>query len=134
MQKCNSTSVVDLWDTLQPVYDANGTGMDNYEEALFHDHVLQINHSHDPSNPLFLYYRAHVIHKPYQVPDQYLTMYKFINDTNQQYYYAMKKFIDDAVGDIVDALKKCDLWDINQLPIIGRLVCNILHTYRSRSN
>ena len=33
--KCNNTPMVDLWDTDKPATGVNGTGPDNYEEALF---------------------------------------------------------------------------------------------------
>ena len=108
---CNGTGIVDLWDTMQPAYGVNGTGTDNYEEALFHDRALEIISKHDQSKPLFLYYGAHLIHKPYQVPDQYLNMYKYINNSDRQYYHAMTKYMDDTVGDIVNSLKEHNLWD-----------------------
>ena len=110
-QICNGTNIVDLWDTLQPAYGVNGTGTDNYEESLFHDQVVHILRTHDTSKPLFLYYGAHLIHKPYQVPKQYLNMYSYINDQNRQYYHAMTKYMDDTVGDIVSVLKDRGIWD-----------------------
>ena len=110
-QVCNGTDIVDLWDTLQPAYGVNGTGTDNYEESLFHDRVVKILHTHDTSKPLFLYYGAHLIHKPYQVPKQYLDKYSYIDDQNRQYYHAMTKYMDDTVGDIVSVLKDRGLWD-----------------------
>ena len=110
-QVCNGTDIIDLWDTLQPAYGVNGTGTDNYEESLFHDRLVKILRTHDTSKPLFLYYGAHLIHKPYQVPKQYLDKYSYIDDQNRQYYHAMTKYMDDTVGDIVSVLKDRGLWD-----------------------
>ena len=62
--KCNDTSIVDLWDTDKPAHGANGTGLQHYEEALFKGHVLDVINSHDTSTPLFLYYAAHIVHGP----------------------------------------------------------------------
>ena len=70
--ECNNTQIVDLWDTDKPASNMNGTGTDHYEEALFHDRLLEIVTQHDPSEPLFLYYAPHIVHMPYQVPERYL--------------------------------------------------------------
>ena len=69
---CHKTPIVDLWDTDKPASDKNGTGEDNYEESLFKDRLLQIVTSHDPTEPLFLYFAPHIVHMPYQVPEKYL--------------------------------------------------------------
>ena len=87
VQKCNGTSVV---DTLQPaclrcmLMELEWTTIKKRCSAItFFRSIIcttQVTLSFSTIEP------SHVIHKPYQVPDQYLTMYKFINDTNQQYY------------------------------------------------
>ena len=105
---CNKTQIVDLWDGEKPANDKNGT---KYEEALFQEQLLDVINNHDPSTPLFLYYAAHIVHKPYQVPDEYLKMFDFIDNDLRQVYHAMVKYLDDVVGEIVDALKKKNLWD-----------------------
>ena len=109
---CSSTPIVDLWDTDSPATGVNGTGPDNYEEGLFKEHVLKVINSHnDPSTPLFLYYAPHIVHMPYEVPRKYLEMFSFIDDKLRQVYHAMVKYLDDNVGEIVDALKTKGLWD-----------------------
>ena len=77
---CNATPIVDLWDTDQPAHGINGTGPDNYEEGLFKERLLDILSKHDPSTPLFLYYAPNIVHKPYQVPDEYLSKFSFIDN------------------------------------------------------
>ena len=106
--KCDQTEVVDLWDTSKPASDKNGTG---YEEALFRERLLDIIAKIDPSKPFFLYYAAHIVHKPYQVPKEYLDMFKFIDNDLRRVYHAMVKYLDDVVGDVVNALKEKGLWD-----------------------
>jgi len=108
---CGKTHIVDLWDTDKPAYGLNGTGQDNYEEALFRDRVLSIINNHDPSTPLFLYYAPHEVHAPFQVPDSYLNKFSFIDNKNKKYYLAMVNYLDDVVGVIVKALKSRGLWD-----------------------
>ena len=58
--------MVDLWDTDKPATGVNGTGPDNYEEALFAERLQQVVNSHDTSTPLFLYYAPHIVHSPYE--------------------------------------------------------------------
>ena len=108
---CKGTPIVDLWDTDRPATGINGTGPDKYEEGLFIERVLQIINEHDPSVPLFLYYAPHIVHMPYEVPDKYLKMFSFIDDKLRQVYHAMVKYLDDNVGEIVNALKRKGLWD-----------------------
>ena len=105
---CNkSIKVVDLWDTDRPANDRNGT---KYEEALFQNRLLKVINNHDPSTPLFLYYGTHLIHKPYQVPKEYLKQFSFIDNKLRRVYHAMVKYLDDVVGKLVSALKRKGLW------------------------
>ena len=105
---CNNISIVDLWGFDRPASDRNGTG---YEEGLFKEQILDIIDNHDPSTPLFLYYATHAPHDPYQVPDSYLKKYSFIDYYYRQIYHAMVAYVDDAVGEIVQALKQKGMWD-----------------------
>ena len=77
---CSHTPIVDLWDTDKPTTGVNGTGPDNYEEALFAERLMQ---------PLFLYYTPHIAHAPLQVPDRYVQKFSFIDDHRHQYVHAM---------------------------------------------
>ena len=115
---CNGTHMVDLWDTDKPASDKNGTGEDNYEESLFKDRLLEIITNHDPSEPLFLYYAPHIVHAPYQVPERYLKKFDFIDDELRQVYHAMVKYLDDVVGELIQALKTKGLWD-NTLLVVS---------------
>ena len=109
--KCNNTPMVDLWDTDKPATGVNGTGPDNYEEALFAERLQQVVSNHDASTPLFLYYAPHIVHSPYEVPDRYLEKFSFIDDKRRQVYAAMVKYLDDVVGNLTSALKQRGLWD-----------------------
>ena len=109
---CNKTPMVDLWATDKPASSLNGTGPDGgYEEGLFKEQILQIIQNHDSSTPLFLYYAAHIVHRPYQVPDSYLNKFNYIDEPFRQIYHAMVNYLDDVVGEIVAALKNKGLWD-----------------------
>ena len=71
-------------------------------------------------------YAPHIVHRPYQVPEEYLKMFDFIDNELRQIYHAMIKYLDDVVGQLVSALKEKDLWG-NLLFITssdnGRPVC-----------
>ena len=75
------------------------------------ERILQIINNHDPSTPLFLYYGAHIVHRPYEVPENYLKKFDFIEELYRQVYHAMVNYLDDVVGEIVQALKDKGLWD-----------------------
>ena len=109
--QCEGTMIVDLWDTDKPAHGVNGTGPDNYEEGLFKQRVLDIVNNHDTSTPLFLYYAPHIVHAPLEVPDSYLNKFSFIDDKDRQIYHAMVNYLDDVVGELVDALKKKGMWN-----------------------
>ena len=105
--ECDGIDIVDLWDSGSPAQQLSGTG---YEESIFRDRILEIIDDHPTSTPLFLYYAPHIAHTPFQVPDANLTAYEFIDDDDQKYYVAMVKYLDDVIGEIVDALKARDMW------------------------
>lgn len=109
--KCDHQSIVDLWDTDKPAHGLNGTGPDHYEEGLFGERLLSIINNHNISLPLFLYYAAHIVHRPYQVPEKYLKKFNFIDEPYRKVYHAMVAYLDDVVGEVVDALKHQGLWD-----------------------
>ena len=110
--KCNKdVQIVDLWGTDKPATGLNGTGPNNYEEGLFKEQLLNIINEHDPTTPLFLYYATHAPHDPYEVPDSYWTQYSFIDNYYRRIYHAMVAYVDDVVGEVVEALKSKGLWD-----------------------
>ena len=105
---CDGTAIVDLWDSGAPATQLNGT---DYEEAIFRDRILNIVEDHSTSTPLFLYYAPHLVHTPLDVPDSYLELFDFIDYEDRQHYMAMVKYIDDVIGELVDALKDKNMWD-----------------------
>ena len=91
-----------------------------YEEHLFKERVLDIIQKHDVSSPLFLFYSFHLIHTPLQVPKAWLHKIddlvkasggKPIDDENRRLYAAMTLYMDSAIGEAVEALKKKNMYD-----------------------
>ena len=131
--QCNKTQIVDLWDTDKPASNKNGTGENNYEESLFKDRLLEIITSHDPSEPLFLYYAPHIVHMPYQVPEKYLKKFDFIDNQLRQVYHAMVNYLDDVVGELIETLKTKGLWD-NMLFVVSSDNGGPVHTGAGANN
>ena len=117
-ERCNKTSIVDLWDTDKPATGVNGTGPDKYEEALFTERVFKVLDEHDATKPLFLFYAPHLIHSPLEVPHRYLDKFDFIDFEPRRAYHAMVKYMDDVMGNLTKALKDKGMWD-NLLLVIS---------------
>ena len=112
---CKEKIGVDLYNTTEPAWGLNTSikhhnyrNASAYEEAIFHRRLEGEIDQHDPSKqPLFVFYAAHLVHLPYQVPQDYLDRASkagggpFDNSTKQDamrmIYHAMVQYLDDAV-------------------------------------
>jgi len=61
--------------------------------------------------PFFLYVPYNAPHTPLQVTDEYYQRFPDISDEAERIYAAMVSSLDDGVGEILDTLKKNELWD-----------------------
>jgi arylsulfatase A-like enzyme len=59
--------------------------------------------------PFFLFVPFSAPHTPFQAPRDYVDRFSHVEDRNKRVYYAMIAALDDAVGQIVDALEAQDL-------------------------
>jgi arylsulfatase B len=83
-----------------------------YEEALLSRRVQQVLESRSPDGPpFFLFYSMHTTHFPLEVPQAYVDAFSFIDDGVRRLSHAMGKYLDDAVGEVIDTLKARGLWD-----------------------
>ncbi|XP_064602817.1 arylsulfatase B-like [Liolophura sinensis] len=98
----NTMSGVDFRENEKPA-DYNGT----YSTHLFAKRAVDIISQTDPNgDPLFLYLPFQAVHLPLQVPKQYEDMYSTIHDQNRRVYCGMMSALDEAVGNITNALDK----------------------------
>ena len=73
---------------------------------------MEVIREHDPENPLFLYVPFQSVHSPLEVPQVYQDLYSdVVDDVDRQKYLGMVTAMDDAVGNITEALKDKDLYD-----------------------
>ncbi|XP_035668426.1 arylsulfatase B-like isoform X1 [Branchiostoma floridae] len=98
---------LDLRDQDKPVLDQNGT----YSTHLFQRKAIDIIAHHDRNKPMFLYLSFQAVHAPLQVPDEYVEKYKDVQHILIKKYAAMVTAMDEAVGNVTDALKDSGLWD-----------------------
>jgi arylsulfatase I/J len=116
---CNGVGIVDLWNTDHPASAKNNSVSCNqahqagcvYEDLLFKNQVLSVIEAHDPSEPLYIYWAPHNVHEPLEVPQEVLNKFMFIDVVPRRRYLAMVNFMDSAIGEVVDALKKKGMWD-----------------------
>ena len=98
----------DFRDDDKVLHEANGT----YSTTLFQRRAVDIIRGQDSSKPLFLYVPFQSVHAPLQVPKVYQDLYRDkVADEARQKYLGMVTAMDDAVGNITQALKESGLYD-----------------------
>ena len=82
-----------------------------YSAHLFARKAGDVIHSHNQSNPLFLYIALQSVHAPLQVPDEYKKPYLHIKDENRKTYAGMVAAMDEAIKNVTEHLKSAGMWD-----------------------
>lgn len=135
MQTCceGDRSIIDFWRTNKGASDVNGS---DYSEFLYQTELLNIIESHNPADPLFLFYAPHVAHCPLQVPKEYYDKFDFMTDDEglcsiqtvqdehpidpnhldlkyrcRRQHAAMIMIMDEVVGNLTNALQKKGMWN-----------------------
>ncbi|CAI9716894.1 arylsulfatase B-like [Octopus vulgaris] len=103
---CTGFCGFDLRNNLEPV--RNNT---EYSAFLFAKKAINVIEDHDTTKPLFLYVPFQSVHAPLQVPDKYIAPYRHIKDRNRRIYAGMTACMDEAIGNITNAMKKKGLWN-----------------------
>lgn len=104
---CDRYCGFDLRDNLTKVTDQMG----HYSTHLFARKAIDVVKNHDEKKPLFLYVALQSVHAPLQVPEEYIRPYHFIKNKRRRIYAGMTACMDEAIGNITDALKMRGLWN-----------------------
>ena len=117
---CGSAAMTDLWLNDAPAFGENNSYSCSqahqpascvYEDAMFLQQTLAAIKNRDASRPYFQIWAPHNIHAPLQVPAAYLNNFSFIGDPRRQAYAAKVRYIDDALAQVVAALKAAGMWE-----------------------
>ena len=79
---------------------------EGYTTLLIGREASRLIREHDSREPLFLYVPFNAPHSPLQAPDEYLDQYQSIEDRKRRTYAAMVTCVDDAIGQIMQALRE----------------------------
>lgn len=82
-----------------------------YTTTLLGNDAVRWIDQQDASKPFFLDLSFNAPHTPYQAPQEYLDMYKNIEDPNRRAYAAAITAMDEQIGRVIDALQKKGLRD-----------------------
>ena len=78
-----------------------------YSTFLLAEEASQLIERHDGSRPFFLYVAFNAPHDPYQAPPEYIAQFSHLPyDLETRKQRAMVKAMDDAIGQVVDALER----------------------------
>ncbi len=83
---------------------------EGYATHLLAGEASRLITEHDAKKPLFLYVPFNAVHSPFQVPEKYTEPYAHLKG-NRRLYAGMLASMDEAIGQIIDALEKKGLRD-----------------------
>ena len=83
-----------------------------YSTFLLAEEASQLIERHDGSRPFFLYVAFNATHDPYQAPPEYIAQFSHLPyDLETRKQRAMVKAMDDAIGQVMDALERRGVLD-----------------------
>jgi len=88
----------------------------NYSTHIFTreaNRVIKQHSINEPGKPLFLYLAYQAVHRPLQVPDEYVNMYANENQwsNNKKIYAGMVTAADEGIAAIEQTLKDVGMWE-----------------------
>ena len=83
-----------------------GLREDGYVTQLIKNDTLKIINDHDFTNPIFLNVNFGAPHIPNEAPEESVLKFSYIEDETRRLHAAMIHEMDNAIGEIIDALEK----------------------------
>ena len=115
----------DFWRDLAPAHGEIGgnisvcgnsttiTSTCRYGTYQYAAEAIKIIKAHDASaNPLFVYLAFGDMHGPVQAPQKYLDLFPNITFRPRRGAMAQMAVVDEAIGNVVDALKAKSMWNM----------------------
>ena len=112
----DSYELVRPWRTWYEVFDWHRNGRpvveSGYSTFLLAEEASQLIERHNGSRPFFLYVAFDAPHDPYQAPRKYIRQVApSVSSGEERKQRAMVKAMDDAIGQVMDALDRKDVLD-----------------------
>eukprot|EP00112_Aurelia_sp_Birch-Aquarium-sp1_P009365 Seg2061.3 transcript_id=Seg2061.3/GoldUCD/mRNA.D3Y31 product="Arylsulfatase B" protein_id=Seg2061.3/GoldUCD/D3Y31 len=105
--KTRTASYLDFRNQEEIVRNRQG----EYSQGIFNEEAVNFITNHDTKQPLFLMMSFQSVHDPLQVPSQYSSMYKDIEDTERRTYAGMTSYLDDSMRNFTNAVKNAGMWE-----------------------
>jgi arylsulfatase A-like enzyme len=86
--------------------DGHALVEEGYSTRLIALEAVRVIREHDPRKPFFLYVAFNAVHNPLQVPERYAQPYGHLHPAQRRTYAGMVAALDEAVGQILEALDK----------------------------
>ncbi|OWF53589.1 arylsulfatase B-like [Mizuhopecten yessoensis] len=86
-------------------------GKGTYSTFQYSARARELMSKHNASQPFFLYLPFQSVHEPIMVPVEYENMYKHIQNKGRRQFSGMVTAMDDAIGNVTQALKDYDLYN-----------------------
>lgn len=98
---------VDLWENTGPARGLNGT----YSQNIYTGEALRVIESYNGSAPTFVYLAFQNTHEPMEYLPRFLQLYDPSIYPARRIGLAMVSAVDEAIGNVTDALKTKDMWN-----------------------
>lgn len=82
-----------------------------YSVHLYGNESVRLIQRHDPSSPLFMYLAWNVVHAPCEAPQMYIDRNDHIKDTGRRKFAGMLSSLDEAIPQVVGALRDKGMWE-----------------------
>ncbi|KAM7431612.1 hypothetical protein ABFA07_017850 [Porites harrisoni] len=99
--------ILDLHDNKEPIRNKRGV----YSATLYAEQARRVILSHNASKPLFVYLPFQSVHGPLSVDRKYEQKYRGIRNKKRRTYAGMVDILDEAIGNVTEAMKEAGLWN-----------------------
>ncbi|XP_046580068.1 arylsulfatase B-like [Haliotis rubra] len=103
----NMSGFLDFRNNQEAEWDYEG----QYSAWVFTQKIVNVINAHNKEQPLFLYLPFQNVHFPTEVPKIYEDKFPHVVNTGRRIFDGMVNALDEAIGNVTDALKEKGLYD-----------------------